>query len=395
MRILQLPIHTSGVAYYRHYLPTLHLRKAGHTVTAVKDGNINWHLPMEIEGIDPLSWVEYSMKAGIDLIHAGWSSSLEHVELLVSLREKYKVPILIDYDDDVMNVDRYNLSYKVYHEGAINRRIARMGMRVADAVSVSTDPLNSSIGRECRHTYTLPNYTNPKDWLAYPTDPCRKDDNSVRIAFAGGPSHLGDVHLVREAVEWAIDYYNGQDGKPHVKVIFFTCMPDWAEKYISNKSDPTKNRVFFVQGAETTEVWHKVIKWVSPDILIAPLQHNKFNESKSLIKCYDAAMVEGCAFACEDWPAYQEVPAKACFKVDSTVEGDWKDALQGLIENPGIRHNMSKLLKEWVLDCRTISSNINKWEAAYEAVLSRPIVKDLSDIVRPRIYGPDGNIAND
>lgn len=410
MRILHLPVHASGVSYYRHHLPYLALRAAGHVVHSPNEALGNWASSAARESVhyklDEEKYVKDVLDRGVDVIHSGWSNNLNHVELLVAAREKYKVPIIIDYDDDVLSVDEFNVSYKYYHEGAFSRRVARLGMRVADCISVSTRPLEVALKKECRFMSVLENYTHPPHWQDSPLDPQRHQDASVRVIFAGGPSHLGDVNQAREAIEWLVGHYDGKEGRPHVKLIFLCCMPDWAEKWIKNEKMATANRAFYVPGTnEDTRLWHHLIRWIAPDIWIAPLTHSKFNASKSLIKAYDAAMTDGCAFLCEDWPAYDDVPDDACLRVSHKSDklglkmGNegidlWQAALKVAVENADLRHSLSRRLREWTLDTRTIMAHISEWQDMYEEALARPIVTDLSDIVRPRIYGPDGQLAS-
>lgn len=392
LRILELNIHESGVSYYRHHLPLLALRERGHTVRAHDDARSTWS---SVSDGGHERWLEEQFEAGVDVIHAGWTNNLTHLELAVAARERYKVPLIIDYDDDVLNVDKFNVNYKHYHEGAFSRRVARLGMRVADAVTVSTAPLEEALRVECRRTHVLPNLTYPPHWQGLPRDPRRDDDHSVRMMFAGGQSHLGDVNLLRDAVEWAMRHYDGREGRPHLKLIFVTCMPDWAAQWMESPRDPYANRVYYMQTGGEVATWQRVIRWVAPDILVAPLIHNRFNTSKSLIKAYDAAMVEGCAFACEAMETYEEVPTAGAYKVDSTREGAWQSALKELVENADMRRELSTHLRAWVLDSRTIGAYIHLWEAAYEHALRVPIVASLTDVVRPRILGPNGQLARD
>jgi len=402
MKILTLPNCGGGVSYYRHHLPMLALREAGHEVIANHECVDTWsaHLGKYPHGHE--GWLRDRLDESVDLIHAGWSNSLPMLELLVAAREKYKVPVIIDYDDDVLSVDASNLNYRHYHGGAFSRRVARLGARVADSVTVSTGPLAKALAKDSRHVDMLPNYTHPPHWQSHPIDPERANDKSVRIMFAGGPSHAADIDQphVREALEWAIAHYDGKDGRPHVKVIFLACMPKWASKFIQDCHDATANRCFFIQATgDDVHLWHKVIKWVSPNVLLAPLEHTPFNASKSLCKAYDAAMVEGCAFVCEAWPAYDEVLSTACIRVDSSSNDynvGWKSALKVAIETPDMRRFLSDELHQWTLDKRTITAHIKQWESAYEQAAERPLVRQLSDVVRPpHLYGPDGQLLMD
>lgn len=394
IRVLHLPINSGGVAYYRHHLPVIALAANGkvEVVTTPSRGAKTWF--EDVKGAE-----EWLLKAveGVDIIHMGWSNRVGHLEMAVAMREKAKARLLIDYDDDVLSVEQFNVHYAHYHEAALGRKVARMGMNVADGVTVSTGPLVEALKGECRTTYHLPNYTHPPHWLDAPVDPRRREDKSVRVMFAGGPSHLGDLAQVKEAVEWAIGHYDGKEGRPHVKFIFACCMPDWAAKYIEDDRTAVNNRVFYVQGTgDDTRLWQRVLRWVKPDVMMAPLLHNAFNKSKSLIRGYDAAMCEA-ALVCEDGPTYAEIPDSACARVNGPCHTypNWMDALGTLIENADLRRDLATKLHSYVLDNRTISTYISKWEEAYAAALATPIVSSLSDVVRPRILGSNGQPARD
>jgi hypothetical protein len=67
----------------------------------------------------------------------------------------------------------------------------------------------------------------------------------------------------------------------------------------------------------------------------------------------------------------------------------WQETLEGLIENPDIREKRAKALREWVLDERQIKDHIMEWIDVYEQAMKRPVIKELSDIIRPRIIRPD------
>jgi len=406
VKVLVLPTQGGGVNYYRHHLPMHALRSRGHHIEALADGLLNWMVHCENERVDDISWLDEQLAAKYDAMWWGWSTNLRHVEMAVALRNKHSTHYLIDFDDDVANTHVYNVGYKHLHPATEGLRVVRMSMRVADALTTSTPPLVASLTPNCRHTHLLPNFTHPPHWLDLPRDPSRADDHSIRIMFAGGPSHLPDLELetFRHSIERVMERYDGCDGRPHVKLIFVCAMPTWAARWATSSSTPSANRAFYIHPTyNDARLWQRLITWVAPDIMVAPLAHNTFNVSKSLIKAYDAAMVDGCAFVCEDYPTYADIPADACVRVDSTTADNisapgelaWEEALAALIEDATLRRERSHRLREWVLDCRTIEGNIHLWEAAFEEATSRPLVRDLSDIVRPRIYAPDGRLARD
>ena len=149
-------------------------------------------------------------------------------------------------------------------------------------------------------------------------------------------------------------------------------MPDWASQWLLSPTDPLANRVFFMQGAEL-KVYRDTISYVAPDIMLAPAVTNEFNASKSSIKVIDAALI-GAATVCSDWETYAEVPGEATLKCDTTYE--WTESLLALIDDPTLRAKKVATCLQWVLDCKSIDTNIHLWENVYEEALARPVISN-------------------
>jgi len=388
VKVLMMHMQGSGIGYYRHTVPARALANAG-TEAYYTAGMSNFFLDMKDAGENVDQWL-MDHAAEYDVIHAGYTTNQAQNTMLVAIREMvykttgYEIPLIIDIDDDLYNVPTYNTSYKAYTPAKETRQTAIVGLRAADAVTVSTPKLADLVKHDARRVGVLPNYADPKDWPTVIRDPRRSEDKSIRLMFAGGQSHLGDLSEKEDTIHAIMEHYDGTGGKPMVRLFFLGCMPPWVKRYMSDKTDPRKNRCFFIHPHEVS-VYHKALCWIQPDILWAPVAHNTFNESKSLIKSYDAAM-SGAAFICDDWPTYADVPKDCAVKVFSPYE--WKEGLSALIEDPTLRHKLHSRLHQWVLDERTIDSQISKWTDFYEEVLAGDKVRQISDVVRPRIIRP-------
>lgn len=378
MKILYLHTHDLGVGHYRVWGPARALEAAGHQVTYFKspNGRGDAFALIAKEFKDPFRWVMDEV-GGYDVVHMGYSTHVYHIELLVAMRNAGKVPVVVDMDDDIYNVPPYNMAFKHYHPGAPERRVVRLNLKVADAVAASTQPLADEVSKQgdANATLYLPNLHDPSVWEGLMADPRREHDQSVRMLFAGGLGRFGDLSVpaVKEAVELLMTKFDGTAGKPMLRLFFVGCYPDWAAKWMQDAKDPFANRAFFTKFSPL-DTYFRALKWISPDIMINPVDTNTFNASKSAIKAIEAGAI-GAAFVCTDWPTHAEVPADACLKVANTTT-QWVESLEALITDPSLRVKQSLKLTNWV-DNYTYSKHINLWENAYQSVIDKgPLTDD-------------------
>jgi hypothetical protein len=377
-------------------IPARALREAGHEVVdyhgdnhAFEDiakGNNGEALPVLCKLMDT-----------VDVVHVGYSDIIQHVELLVQMREYSLqqgrgVPFITDIDDDLNSVPTYNLGYKAYHPGAPGKKIALLQLHVSDGLAVSTAPLAEAMAPHARALYHLPNLDETRLWQGLAPDPQRGADQSVRLLFAGGQGRYGDLEVLREPLEWAMGRYDGgvHSGtlRPKLRAFFVACTPDWAAKWMEDDSDPTKNSAFHIWYSDP-KAYRASLAYIAPDIMVNPVITNKFNASKSCIKAYEASHV-GAAFLCTDWPTHDPLPSETCLKVDNTAT-QWKESLGQLIEDAALRQRLVDRLSQYVLENCQIGPHINRWESAYADAIKRGPIKDLSEVVNPKA-SPGGGV---
>lgn len=366
MRVLMLHPQGSGVRYYRFQVPYEKLRKLGVDVELADNEAYQENFS---------EWLAKKSKE-YDILHVGYHVDEAVIGLLLGARNYGTMPIITDIDDDIMNVPEYNIAYSSYHGGSTERRIARMQLRVSDAVTTSTKNLAAVLNADCKSTTVLPNCLQHADWPTGVFDQERSKDESVRFLFSGNLGRYGDLSEIREATEIAMDNW------PQMRLFFLACAPDWALKWMSDKTTPRNNRAFYIPQCNV-EQYRTIFKWIRPDVVFAPVQTNLFNKSKSHIKAYDAAMC-GATFLCTDWDTYEDVPDDAAIKINNDT-ATWVDAIEELVENEQRRRDLSARLYQWATTEWHIDNHVQKWVNLYEKVHAAGPISELDQLVRPGV----------
>lgn len=351
MRVVVYSQQGGGVFHYRHTIPSRALVRNGHEVVTLD-------LADDIPTEDALTLACSTSS----LLHTGYSIGKIDLGMLAAIRNAHKTRLLTDVDDDIHNVPSYNIAFDSFHKSGSGRKVARMSLRISDAVSVTTPSLLKVYNTDNKHLYHLPNCFDPIDWVDTFVDPKRTADKGIRIMFSGNLGRYGDLLEVKPAIEWAMQKY------PHMRLLFMGCTPEWALQWMPSDKHPEFNRAFFITPS-SVKYYFKILRWLAPDILINPVVCNEFNRSKSHIKAYDAAMC-GAAFLCTDWDTHADVPTTAAVKV--RTEYEWRESLGALIEDAALRQRLNTRLHEWAHDCWHIDRHIDKWVNFYEEALARP-----------------------
>lgn len=380
MKILMLNSEGGGVGYYRMWQPGAALKAAGHDVTYFPDTDAALtHITHSTNG-GVEQWLMRQMEE-VDVVHMGYTSSMAVIQTMVCAREYAaslgrNVPLIIDIDDDPVNVPPYNGAFGQFHMAAPERKMVRMLLGLADGVTVSTAPLAKIVEPLAKRVYQLPNCYQPADQATLPpADKDRHLDKSVRLMFAGGRGRIGDIEVLKGPLEVLMERYNG-DGSPLLRLIWVGGMPAWADQWMTSPSDPTANRSFLVQMSIRQTYW-SAIKHIAPDIFVNPLNANKFNESKSFIKAYDAVL-GGAAYVGTDWATHDPIPPYVMYKCTSPTQ--WIETLSYLIEDAGARRAAAERLRIWVLENCHIDRYIDTWVRAYEECASAPVIRTEADL---------------
>lgn len=367
MKIMMLQTWFGGVGWWRFQVPARALKALGHEVWCPTADELS-HAVAKHKN-NPFAWLEAEMPK-YDIVHAGYTSDPSLAIALFKNRDKFGIPVITDIDDDIDHVPPYNKGWTGFYPGSKGQRVAKTQLTHSDGVTFSTEPLSEVLGyvaKDCPST-VLGNWIDVDSW-DQPTPKERVEDDSVRLMITGGGGRYGDWEIFKEPLEWAMKHYDGNEGRPMLRLFFMGATPDWILPYISDKAAPLGNRVFYLHPTPIVPLFNKVVRYVSPDIIVSPTQKNTFNRSKSGLKFLEASLANA-AFLCTDYDTYSIAPPGTCLRVDNTYT-QWKESLAALIEDKGLRMQLVMNAKTWVLDNATSDKHIYQWLDFYQSVLSR------------------------
>ncbi len=146
----------------------------------------------------------------------------------------------------------------------------------------------------------------------------------IRVGFAGGISHAGDLELIRPAmleIGDAVDW------------VFFGMQPE----------DPPV-RTEFHEGVPVGTYLDTLAK-LNVDLFLAPLEDNVFNRCKSNLRLVEAAAVGACVIA-QDMPPYH-IESPPVFAYATTPE-DWTAAIRAFMDTTAAeRQRSADALRAW------------------------------------------------
>ena len=249
--------------------------------------------------------------------------------------------IVVDVDDHVDGLAPGNVAIDFWHPD--RSKWYHEIIEMADSVTVSTPWLKEQYGG----TY-CPNFIVPEDWQQPPR---HKRDDSVLILCAAALGRIGDYNTIEKPLRAAL-------ALPNVKVMFVAYMPEWALAYPPGKVIHSR--------WWSRELFPQFLRWLAPDIVVSPLEHNDFNRAKSNIKWLESAMC-GATFVGERWGELLRTVNEGETGVLAESEAEWTSSLIALCQDPTRRrvlaHNarhdvrdgwmwpaVSKLWQEGILD---------------------------------------------
>lgn len=184
----------------------------------------------------------------------------EHAAL-IALAKDCSVKVILDYDDNLFEVDMYNPTHLLYLQ---SKSIIQDCVLMADEVWVST----KSIGDDYNHlnTHVIKNAHN--DYL-FPVKNKLPFINNNSVLYRGGGSHKADVF---EKAEMLVNIINSN--------------PDYTFTFMGDRFEFIEQRTgdnHHIVGGLSIMQYFKYLHNLNPSNAIFPLCTTKFNEGKSNI----------------------------------------------------------------------------------------------------------------
>jgi glycosyltransferase involved in cell wall biosynthesis len=259
--------------------------------------------------------------------------------------------LVYELDDDLFSIDARTNPHAAYFKQPLVRGNLVDNIRVADLVTVSTEPLADVVRKINPNVVVLPNCV--RDEVFTTEAPLRrgKADGITQLGWQGSHTHDADWAVCRQAVidALAVD--------PGIRMRFlgahhFEGMPVGTNQVDRMPWQP-----------DITKHYKRVARF---DVSLAPLADTAFNRSKSGLRAQESLAL-GVPVIASDVPAYRPVVEHGRTGLLVRTRKEWAAAIDEL-RDPVLREVMGQAGRQ-AARAWQIETNVGRWVDAYRALL--------------------------
>lgn len=324
-RIYYITPGGGAIAYYRCTMPAYYIHKAGLAETAIDFGRF------QKEFVD---W------ADIVVVQRVVGGGIKHMIHYCHMKGK---KVVFEVDDNIWCFP----DSPEYKDTAAKKVPASTTdiINSCDAVTVSTQAIEDSVKRESKTpVFLVPNALDFSQWK-------RMDirHEHFLVGWAGGHYHVQDLEMIVPGLKEVVTR------NKKTTLVFLGCCP---MQLLTDHPD----RVF-MQEFVSIEVFPKTMSVMKFDIGLAPLYQTEFAKSRSNIRLlqYSALQIPSVV---SNFGEYGKMVDNG-FPAVSVNNGNWADAIQGLIDNPEKRLEVGQKAHEFATSRYDIRRNVHSWMLAY------------------------------
>lgn len=238
-----------------------------------------------------LDWNDY---VGYDVVILQRPFIDSHVNV-IKLLKKLNIRVIIDYDDDILNLECSNPHYSFYNK---NKKNIEEICGLADQIWVSTESLMETFSFYNENIIVIPNAHN--DYL-FPVDKKRSFNlNTKKTAYRGGKTHELDVY--EHFDEWIEMINTNQDYEFYFLGARFPFLESkCADNYL------------IIEGLHIIDYFDYFYN-LNPNIFIYPLENTRFNQGKSNISWIEATYAGAVVLAPDNINEFKGKPGILNFK---------------------------------------------------------------------------------
>lgn len=349
-RIAMIPSSTDGVNYYRLAAWAFEMRKYRNTLV-----DLMW-FKYEIDPSRPHPWQEDLRSTEPSYQYPGLTigqqiyAEIDHaceladiviwhpmyydwsLDFFLEMKHKHQKPFIVEVDDNYVDVPPWNEAYSGFRNGSSYRRVSVDCMRNADAIMVTTPHLGELYTQFNDNVYVIENsldFKGDRKFVGWDEVSVRKH-KGTRIGWIGGRAHFDDLMMVAPVLrELLLE-------NPQVTL----CLVNSALQ----KSCKALGRAYPFEGvknvhyADRSVPINRYAQFAASfgfDIGIAPLIDCNFNRSKSNLRWleYSALKIPTVASGISHFNQSISSGVDGILIKDNDL-GEWKKALEMLIENP-------------------------------------------------------------
>ncbi|MEI7196921.1 glycosyltransferase [Pectobacterium versatile] len=250
-------------------------------------------------------------------------------------RKYTNAKIVVEYDDLLSRVP-----IKSIHRKDFSQRVMagiRRCIEVADWVVVSTQPLADELNKYHHDVRVAENKLNPVWWRNLQSQ--RRVSKKIRIGWAGGSSHTGDLDILRPIIK---------ELENKVEWVFMGMKPEGV-------------KCEFHAGVPI-EYYPQKTASLNLDLALVPLEINQFNECKSNLRLLELGAC-GVPVICTDIEPYRvDLPVT---RVNNRFK-DWMDAIRMHLADMDATANIGDQLRDavyqdWMLEGDGLTDWLQAW----------------------------------
>lgn len=273
---------------------------------------LNAHSKMVVHGSTVMIFDQnfYRNLKAVRIQRQATDSQLQFVKHLKNLSKQFGFRLIYEIDDLVFHEDipEYNKFKPAFTDPKIRQNCHEI-MNICDEVSVTCNFMRDYYKEKTGHSNitVIPNYP-PKWWMGHFYNEKRISENydanikKPRILYSGSGAHFDVDNRVGQNDDFA-----------HVNRVIAATVDKYQWIFLGAFPLPLGNllRAGKIEFHPWNSLYHypEKIYNLKPNMLVAPLQDNTFNKSKSDLK-YIEACCYGLPIACQDIVTYENAPIK-------------------------------------------------------------------------------------
>ncbi len=326
-RVYAFPANDSGVGEYRVRSPLRALTHAAKIQSSLLPNHSETLIPdiVEIERAKP----------DVLLLQNGTASYLLHAW---EQYRKFNDVFMIYSQDDLI----YMLPGKHPLQGKwpkdLRKRLRKL-LEHSDRLIVATEPLKEEYSRWISDVKIVPNYLEKAKWLDLTVNAKPRDGKKMRVGWAGGAQHQGDLEFILPVVEAT---------RNEVDWIFMGMCPEQIRPFIKE-----------YHAGVHFDLYPQKLADLDLDLAVAPLEYNNFNMAKTNLRLLEYGVL-GWPVVCSDITPYRNAPVT---RVSNNVN-HWIKAIREKVNEPDALVKEGQVLKQWVLDHYLLEDHLDEWMAA-------------------------------
>jgi GT2 family glycosyltransferase len=265
----------------------------------------------------------------------------DFIKSMENYKQENNAFIIFGQDDLMTALPPKNPFAKTVYKD-VKKRV-RKCLSLADRLVVTTEPLAHALSGMVDDIRVVPNYLDESIWGALQSK--RHAGAKPRVGWAGAQQHLGDLELLEEVV---------RETASEVDWVFFGMCPPFLRPYVKE-----------VHDAVEFQRYPEKLAQLNLDIALAPLEHNRFNESKSNLRLLEYGIL-GWAVVASDIHPYRNAPV--C-RVPNQARA-WINAIRERINDLDSTWKEGDRLRDWVRAEWFLHQNAEQWLTALDPASS-------------------------